>query len=214
MDRATVVGWYGIKPGGLADLLSAVQQAVGTVVGHGFTPRPPTDLHATIIGLETGVEGAAPDLDGLVRYLAAELEREPLDVQFGGFADTDRRMRSGGETLYRRSLVLQGTALVLVGWPMAPGPSARLGEIRRRCERYGFRHKYHRRPQDLDADVYLVVGDIAEPARAAELVDRVRREVLATAVRVALKAADLSLVEYLDPRLPVATSRRRPLVTG
>jgi hypothetical protein len=213
-DRATVVAWYGDKPAGLAELVLELQRAARWACGPGFAPRPLADVHATILGLETGVPGVERDLEGLVRYLVAELEREPLDVQFGGFADTDRRMLSSGETLYRRSLVMQGPRLVLIGWPMAPGPSPRLGEIRRGGDSYGFRHKYHLQPADLDADVYLVVGDIVGPeqAGAAERVERMRREVLATPVRVSLTVADVSLVEYVDARLPAGTSKRRRLL--
>lgn len=210
-DRATVVAWYGAKAAPLQALIGGLQDVARRVVGTGFTPRPPADVHATILGLETPVPGVRRDLEGLVRYLAAELGREPLDVQFGGFAGTDRRMRSGGETLYRRSLVAQGTLLVLVGWPMAPDPSPRLGEIRRRCERYGFRHKYHRRPDDLDVDAYLVVGDFAQPGQGRALMEELRHEVLAAPVRVVLGVEDVSLMQYVDTRLPAATSTSTPL---
>lgn len=214
--RATVVAWYRDQPVGLTQLADSLQRAARTCIGEAFTPRPLPDLHATILGLESPVPGACRDLDGVLRHLVAEFEQEPVDVQFGGFADADRRMLSRGKILRERSLVLQGTTLVLIGWPMAPGPSARMGEIRRRCERYGFRHKYHRQAADLDADIYLALGDIGDPAQAGpvEVVERLRREVLATAVRVPLTAEVVSLVEYVDARLPAATSTWRPLAPG
>ncbi len=152
--ETTVVAWYGDKPACLVELVTGLQRVARQVLGSEFAPRPPADVHATILGLETPVPGVRSDVDGLKRYLAAEID-----------------------------------------------------------ERYGFRHKYHRRPEDLDADVYLVVGDIAEPERAgaAGLVERMRREVLATPVRLLITVDDVSLVEYVDSTLPAATSGPRPL---
>ncbi len=211
-DRATVVAWYGNKPPPLAQLIGSLHRSAARWCGSGFVPRPVPDVHATVLGLESS--GAPRDLDGVLRHLATEFERVPVDVQFGGFADTDRRMSSRGQTLHERSLGLWAGHLVLIGWPMAPEPSPRLGEIRRSCERFGFRHKYHRGPDVLDPDVldpdvYLVVGDVAEPR--AGLVERLRREVLATPVRVPLVMGDVVLVEYVDARLPASTSRWWPV---
>jgi hypothetical protein len=210
LDRATLVAWYGDKPAPLVALVERLQRSAREVCGPGFTPRPAADVHATVLGLETPTGDAQRDLDGVLRYLAQEFGRAPLDVQFGGFADADRRMLSRGATLHERSLVLQGNTFVLVGWPMAPAPSAWLGEIRRRCEQYGFRHKYHRRAEDLDGDVYLVLGEVADPVRAG-LVERLRSEVLTTPVRARLAVEDVALVEYVDARLPRATSTAIPL---
>lgn len=202
---ATIVAWHGPKPRALAELVERVQRAAGA----GLAPRPTPDVHATILGLETAVSDRSPDRDGVIRHLGAEFEHAPVDVQFGGFAATDRRLSSRGQTLHERTLGVQGGQLVLIGWPVTPAPSPRLGEIRRRCERFGFRHKYHRTPDDLDPDAYLVLGDVAGPEPG--LVERLRREVLATPVRVPLTVADVALVEYVDPGLPAATSTRWPL---
>ena len=216
MDRATVVAWYAQKSHRLAKLIEGLHRAASRSCGSGFTPRPPSDVHATILGLEEPAPNVPRDLGGVLRYLASEFERRPLEVQFGGFADTDRRMLSRGRTFRERSLCMQGERLVLIGWPMAPAPSPRLGDIRRRCERYGFRHKYHQQPEDLDPDVYLVVGDMANPspAAAAGLVERLRREILATPVRVSLTVDDVILVEYADTRLQAATSTWWPISGG
>ncbi len=196
--RATVVAWYAHRPAVLTELVERLQRAAGP----GFTPRPLPDVHATVIGLE-----AAGDRDGLLHHLAAELAREPLQVRFGGFAGDDLRLRSRGLTLAERSLGVHGGRLVLIGWPVDPEPSPRLGEIRLRCERFGFRHKYHERPGDLDPDAYLVLGEA--PDRGS--VDAMRREVLAAPVLVPLTVGDVALVEYVDPRLPAASSTWWPL---
>jgi hypothetical protein len=47
----------------------------------------------------------------------------------------------------------------VIGWPVEHGrPTARLGELRRDCARFGVIHKYHRGTTALDPDAYLVVG--------------------------------------------------------
>ena len=204
-----MVAWYGAKAAALSTLVEGLQRSAREICGPGFTPRPAADVHATVLGLETPT-GARRDLDGLLRHLGQELGRAPLDVQFGGFAADDQRMFSRGATMHDRSLVLQGNTVVLVGWPVTPAPSPRLGEIRRRCEQYGFRHKYHRQAEDLDADVYLVLGEVPDPVPPG-LVERLRDAAPAAPVRVRLAADDVSLVEYVDPRLPRATSTTLPM---
>ena len=216
LDRATVVAWYANRPASLTELVDRLQQAAVRRCGAGFAPRPLEEVHATLLGLELPVPGGRRDLDGVLRHLAGEFLREPLDVQFGGFPDTDRRPLSAGKTRYERSLVVAGTRFVLIGWPIPPARFSRVGDVRRQAERFGFRHKYHPRPDDLDVDVYLVLGEIAESAQPgmAELGERLRREVLDTPVLVPLRVDALSLVEYVDPRLPAATSVRRSLGSG
>jgi hypothetical protein len=204
VSGATVVAWYGDKPPGLAGLIGRLQRACGA----GFAARPVAEVHATIIGLG-GAAAGHRDVDGVRRHLAAGFA-EPMEIQFGGFARADRRLLSWGQTLHERSLGLRGNHLVLIGWPVTPEPSSRLAEIRRGCERFGFRHKYHRGPEDLDPDAYLVLGELAPPASEG-LVERLRDEHLATAVRLPLTVGDLSLVEYTDARLPAATSAARPI---
>ena len=204
MIRTTIVAWYGDKPPGLAGLIARLQRACGA----GLTPRPVADVHATIIGLEA----AAGDADGVRQHLAAAFAGEPLEIQFGGFAEADRRLLSWGRPLHERSLGLRGEHLVLAGWPVTPAPAPRLAEIRRECERFGFRHKYHRGPGDLDADAYLVLGEFVAPPPAG-FVERLRRDHLADALRVPLGVGDVSLVEYTDARLPAATTTARP-ITG
>jgi hypothetical protein len=206
LHRSTVVAWYGDKPSDLAELVRRLQQETGRCCG--FVPRPVPDVHATILGLETAV--APRDLDGLLHHLVDAFDGDPLDIRFGGFGATDRRLTSRGRTLDERTLGVWGEKLVLIGWPVTPAPSPRLAEIRRGCEEFGFRHKY-----DRDPDAYLVLGELDDPAGVdtAGLVERLRGAVLTTPVRVRLDVDALALVEYVDPRLPAATSRRWPIAT-
>lgn len=176
------------------------------MLGTAYRPRPPDDLHATIIGLGRPV--GPPDLPGLLDDLARAFTEAPMTVRFGGFRADDDRLPSRGRTLAERTLVLRERSVVLVGVPVDPEPVARLAEIRRRCEARGFRHKYHDDSGPLDPDAYLVLGDLVEPPPAGVVV---AAEALTSPVLVPLGHQDLSLVEYADRTLSRATSRWWPL---
>ena len=102
---------------------------------------------------------------------------------------------------------------MVIGWPVEHGrPTARLGELRRDCARFGVVHKYHRGTTALDADAYLVIGDL-EPAIDLEVLAEAERAVRAAVLdrptHVRLTASDVSLVRYVDPALPRASSTWR-----
>jgi len=200
VDRLTVVAFYGSKPEPLGALIDTVQRAFGAVLGDAFRPRPVDDVHATILGLED-----APDrADDVAAFLAAELRAAPVDLRFGGFPVGDTSFLSRGRPLHERSVGLDGGRAVLLGWPFERGrPTARLGELRRDCARFGVIHKYHRGTTALDPDAYLVVGAVDGPRPgAAEAV----RMAIERPTSVRLGAADLSLVRYVDPALPRESS--------
>ena len=209
MDRLTVVAFYGPKPHALSTLIGAVQEALGAEVGSAFRPRAVDDVHATILGLEDA-PGSAGDVGA---FIAAELRTAPIDLQFGGFPADETALRSRGRSLHERSAVLDGGRAVVIGWPVEHGrPTARLGELRRDCARFGVVHKYHRGTTALDPDAYLVVGDL-EPAIDLEVLAEAERAVRAAVLdrptHVTLTASDVSLVRYVDPALPRASSTWR-----
>jgi len=204
VDRLTVVAFYGPKPEPLRTLIGAVQQAFEAVLGAAFRPRPVDDVHATVLGLED-----APDrADDVAAFLAAELRAAPLDLQFGGFRAGDTAfLLSRGRSLHERSVGPDG---VVLGWPVERGrPTARLGELRRDCARFGVIHKYHRGTAALDPDAYLVVG--AVDAHRTGVAEAVRAAALERPTSVRLTASDLALVRYADPALPRESSTWRRL---
>ncbi len=227
--RSTVVAWYDALPEGLDRLVARVRSLASAVLGAAFAPRDPAQVHATLIGLE---RAAAPfDPGPLAAHLRAALT-PPLTVQFGGFARADRRMLSRGLPLHDRGFGVRGPGgeaerptgapdggrpapslrdgrVVLVGWPVVDGvPGAGLADVRQGCTAFGVTHRYGR-----DPDVHLVLGDVAAASaeRTGALEAAVRHELAAAAVRVQLRADDLSLVTYDDPALPRASTSWRPL---
>lgn len=202
----TVVAFYGPKPDALGALIGSVQQAFAEALGAAFRPRPVDDVHATVIGLED-VPGCADDV---AAFLADELRR-PLDLQFGGFS-AGETVRSRGRPLRERSALLDGERAVVIGWPVEHGrPTARLGELRRDCARFGVIHKYHRGTTALDTDAYLVVGAVEPDVPRSGVVEAVRATALERPTSVRLTASDVSLVRYVDPALPRESSTWRPL---
>jgi hypothetical protein len=219
--RATVVAFYGAKPRALTALVEELQALGCAQPGVAFRPRPLTEVHATLLGLESpsGAASSWPDLDPapLAAELVAALDRERPRLQLGGFAPDCAAFRSRGQLPYERSLTLHGDLLVLMGWTTSAGsgradPVAIPGELRRASERFGVRHKYHGPGAPTDCDLHLVIGAVdADPPARAALLATGRDRLAARRTDVDLTADALSLVEYESTALPVATSRWRGL---
>lgn len=223
--RASIVAFYAGLPAALAELVTRLQGQAGDRLGPAFAARPAEQVHATLIGLETPppshaeADRARFDAGPLLAHLVRTFTEHPLDLQFGGAGRADRRLLSRGSTRYERSFLVGPADVVLIGWPVRDGvggavPSPELAAIRRGCEPFGARHRYHVEPGSHDADAYLVIGRIDGPPgpAAADLGNTVRRRLATDPVRVRLGAEQLSLVEYDDTALPSASTRRRPLV--
>jgi hypothetical protein len=204
--RSTVVAWYERLPDGLDRLVARIQALAGAHVGTAFAARDPAQVHATLIGLERAPDPFDPG--PLAAYLGAVLT-PPLTIQFGGFAPDDRRMLSRGLTLHDRGFGAGDGRVVLMGWPVVDGdPCPALAGVRAGCAEFGVTHRY-----GADPDVYLVVGDVDDPAAGQVLERVVRHGLAAAAVRVPLSVDDLSLVTYTDPALPRASCSWWPLRT-
>ena len=220
-SRSSVVAYYGDPPAVLAALVERLQAAVGRRVGAGFVARPITEVHATIIGLEhVRAAGRRPyPARPLLQHLVRTFTEHPLQLQFGGFAAADRRLLRRGSTLHERTVTTGPAGLVLIGWPVRDGPDGplplpALAEIRRGCEEFGVRHRYHLDGAPDDPDAYLVIGgigDVDSPTLAAGL-HELRRELATAPVRVPLGVPDLCLVEYRHPTLSLHDTRRIPVV--
>lgn len=211
---ATIVLLYGEdKPAELRSLLSGLQTGIADAVGPHFLPRPVHDIHATLIGLESGgavVGDAVPgiDVDGLCRYLDETLTGSPLTLRFGGFADRAHSVSSRGSSLYERMLTVSGDKIVLIGWPVDGHgePTWRIEELRRELGRFGARHHYHPAP---DPDAYLVIGELLDGwdgARMDACVERCRSELARTPCEVEVTGANAPLAVYTDTRLPAEST--------
>ena len=106
-SRSTVVAWYETLPDELALLVERVQVGACRLLGDTFTPRDPTQVHATLIGLESA---PAPfDHTPLAAHLREALS-PPWTIRFGGFAPGDRRWRVAVARADGRRVRQQGRA--------------------------------------------------------------------------------------------------------
>jgi len=202
--RSTVVAWYDTLPDALARLVAHVQAMATGFLGAAFVARDPSQVHATLIGLE---RAPAPfDPEPLAAHLHAVLAR-PLTIQFGGFPPSDRRLLSRGLPLHDRGFSIRDGRVVLMGWPVdGDVPRPVLADVRQGCAAFGVTHRY-----GPDPDVYLVVGDVTSGENADRLEAAVRSDLARAAVRAPLAARDLCLVTYDDPALPRASTSWTPL---
>lgn len=228
----TLVAYYGDKLSSLADLIRNAQDVVGDVLGSAFAIRDLEQVHATILGL---VDPELPsrtwdesrekipwndghrDLPGFLRYVRDFLQSRSVEMQFGGFsASVDYGLTSRGRPLFERSAFVSCEKMVICGWPREQEKlSLALDELRATAQKYGFRHKYHSSPKDVDPDAYMVIGDISLDAVSTERLEiaeaRVRQVLVDSPIHLPLTTRQLGLVAYADNRLPYPESPFFPL---
>lgn len=228
--RATLIAFYGeSKTHELADYVLSVQQRLVTMLGSTFRSRSISEVHATIIGLESGgtfnssdelselrsVILQDVDIQGLCGYVAAQLRDQLVQIQMGGYQDIDYPFTSRGLRLFARTLTANAGAAILIAWPIDRRgvPTDSLDRIRRGAQRFGVVHRYHKAVGDRDPDVYMVIGEMSEDnSRVAEALDEVRAELARSSCVVPLATDSLRIASYTDARLPFDSTYTWPMI--
>lgn len=245
MRQATLVACYGSKPNALAQLIQSCQEYILQFNKLQFRPYPLSQVHATLVGLER-LPGPLPynrnffkhrrmlrkmELAGLCTYLQGAVHW-PLLIQIGGFKDRDYPFCSRGQRPFQRSFSIQGSAAVLIGWPLQPPPFNQpasrlfvekdpypdsLNELRSSAQIYNVLHAYHAATSDMDNDFYLRLGVID----SAWQLDVTTRAALQHGLRgylskrepvvLTLGLNELQVVCYEHDTLPCSSSRPWPL---
>jgi hypothetical protein len=136
MMQITVVALYGDKSSGFAALITRCQELCRGVLGVGFRPYDPPQIHATIFGLERKIgsplynanfsryrgRDLVMNLEGIFDYLRG-CGHLPLEVQVGGYGNRDYPFMSRQACPYERSFSIQGDKVVVMGWPIRGKPS-------------------------------------------------------------------------------------------
>lgn len=226
----TLVAFHGSKPDPLAQLVDVLQVALHSELGPAFSPYAMDQVHATILGLEgyrVGVDvfhahmlqvfpgSLEMDLRDLLRF-AQDLP--PFLVRIGGFiAAGDYPFTSRGLHPYARSFSMNRSSAVMVGWPVAGDAyPMTLDSLRKACRRYNVLHKYYQKEEDVDNDLFLVLGRVERESismQKVEIVQGILRQLLANRepLDLLLRSEDLSVVAYSDPQLPMESSVRYSL---
>jgi hypothetical protein len=135
MMQITVVALYGDKSSDFAALITRCQELGRGVLGVGFRQYDPSQIHATIFGLERKIGSAfynanfsryqgrdlVMDLEGILDYLR-RCGHFPLAVQVGGYGKRDYPFVSRQARPYERSFSIQGDKVVVMGWPIRGKP--------------------------------------------------------------------------------------------
>jgi hypothetical protein len=209
----SAVAFYGPKTGRLRELLTWVQALIAEHIGGDFRPYTLDQVHTTLIALngvraggtivneyllEHAGERREMDLPRVMDILARRFAT-PLRVRIGGFRPGQAvPFTSRGQHLAERSFSVQGEAFVLVGWPAdsLTGAGRPVDELRREMNAAGVLHRYHAKPDDVDNDLYLVVGHQAgAPAAAlARATAAVRDKLASDPADLAIALSDVTIV--------------------
>jgi hypothetical protein len=160
------------------------------------------------------------ELRGLFGFLR-ESDHLPFHAQFGGFKNVDYPFASRGARPYDRSFSIQGEIAVVIGWPIgaAPGGLAApayprvVDDLRREAQRFNVLHRWHRRPTDVDNDLYVRLGLVEGEPRQSEvaMIEAEMRQSLRAVppVIMPLGIPDLTVVSYPadDESLPEDRTR-------
>lgn len=232
--QVSLVSFYGNKATEFCAWIRTYQDELGRGLEAAFRPYALGQVHATIIGLEGCRQGnqvrnisyrqnrnqmQSMDLAGLLKWLQQE-DFPHFRVQLGGFRDgTDYGFTSQGQSPYRRSFSIREEIAVAMGWPVAENQTypPSLDQCRRQFNALGILHKWHRQPDDVDNDFFLVLGRVDRTRVSNDQVQWVEttiREQLSRAKPLLLTVdrASVAIVSYGDPQLPVGTTRAWPIL--
>jgi hypothetical protein len=133
--QITVVALYGEKSKDFLELITRCQELCRGILGVGFRPYDPSQIHATIFGLERKIGAAlynanfskhqgrdlVMNIEGILDYLRC-CDHFPLEVQVGGYGKRDYPFISRQARPYERSFSIQGDKVVMMGWPIRGKP--------------------------------------------------------------------------------------------
>ncbi len=232
--NTTLVAYYGNKPPALAELLKAIQHQLADRLGSAYATYAPEQVHATIIGLEgrrvgdrvlnanyyeLRRESRVMGMSRILDVVAPESGLLPLQLRIGGFSnDAAYPFASRNRHPYLRSFSIQGDVAVAMGWPVDGDHfPLTLDRLRRAFNRSGVLHKYHRRPGDVDNDLFFVVGNVDRTRISEDAVRNTQHEMRRflsslEPLRIELGRENIAIVGYEDATLPWGRCRVFPLL--
>jgi hypothetical protein len=219
--QVTLVAHYGDKSAVLSNLVGHLHGRLRDLLGPAFRPYELEQVHGTVIGLEgcrlgrhlkNQNSGVPMDLRGLMEFLRGP-RFQSIPVRIGGFHSRgEYPFRSRDVHPYLRSFSIQDEFVMARGWPHEGGsfPNS-LDRLRRACQEFGVRHKWHRMEGEVDNDFFFVLGKLDRSATDPGVLEsstRMIRSELASRAETLLEITrdTLRLVGYVDRQLPRKTS--------
>ena len=230
ISNVSLVAFYGEKPAPLIQLLENIQNYL-TQLPY-FTPYQIEQIHSTVLGCEgfKTTEGIISqwfysrrqeirylDCDNWLKYLE-DGSFCPLNICFAGYKrDRDYNFLSRNQHPYYRSFQLQkinetSYIPILIGWTKKNELITRdLDNLRRDAQQFNFLHKYHSQAHSIDNDCYLRLGTIYNslPTETIATLENQIQQLLSQslAINLTLSSKDLGFTQYLEPSLPLATTK-------
>ena len=240
----TIAAFYGQKPKKFLSFLDGIRHKIANhPLGHHFKPYANDQVHTTLMGLERLIDGNhqpinlniyeatgekhAIRLEGCVDLFEHFLEG--VKIRLGGFNPAYDQFLSWKARPYQRSFGIHASTgkVVLNGWPVLERTgsvsfSDCVWQLRKNLhDKHNLRHKYH---QYQDNDVFMVIGDLANPhypdtedhqvfnQYLKELQDDVRAFLSTSRPHyLKLHMQDIAVIGYKDPRLPLDETQVYPL---
>jgi len=235
--QLSLVSHYGKKSDSVSDLIVMLQDRLSGTLGFAFKPYGIEQVHGTIIGLEgvpsdKGIinrwyldnqqEERIVDTEKLIRFIQSD-KIEDIEIKIGGWEPhAHYDFYSNSQHPYMRSFSIQGEIAVAMGWPFDSGQySERLYKMRKRFEEINVLHKWNKHDY-RDNDFFFVIGRVlkkyADPLVFQQLANEIRILLSGVDERIIIGKDTISLVAYVDARLPLDTTRsfdlRDPMLTS
>lgn len=225
--QATLVSHYGIKAKPFSGIIQHCQNMLSELLPDAFRPYELEQVHGTIVGLEGYRKGqgiinahfkALRQEERNIRWLELlnflRSERFPdFKVRIGGFRhERDYGFLSQHSHPYLRSFSIRNNIAVAMGWPIdGSGFPDILDQLRRRFNEFNVLHRWHRTPDEIDNDLYFVLGRVdSSQLNHSSIVAVEHRMRLFLSEQsemiIPINNSVLSIVRYLDTQLPRQTS--------
>lgn len=243
IKQVSLIALYGKKSLALANLIIQCQEIIAAIPDIEFMPYNLSQIHATFVGLEKVIgtplnnlnlnryqnRSEKMDIYGFLNFLRTS-DYLPLQVQLGGFEDSDYPFTSRQQKPFDRSFAIQGDKAVLMGWPVAAQfgslPIATnsdllketpiypniLDQLRKASQSFNILHTYHRTPTDIDNDFYFRIGlinpETLDSSSKLSLENSIK-EFLSSRVPllINIRLIDLFLAAYDNETLPLNSTK-------
>ena len=224
----TLVAFYGEKPPAMSAIIHAVQKNIReSLPTDSFCAYEPQQVHATIIGLEgrrvggqvintayveKRHEARAMSLAGVLQTVRTSCAI-PFSVKVTGYKEGEAYPFTSRDLHpYLRCFCIQDELAVVMGWPCERDHYPNLlDKLRRSMQSFNALHKYHASPHDIDNDFFFTVGRIASGSISKMLLEHLRKRTrsLLSSMNtgpIGISRNSLTVVAYIDTKLPLATS--------